>query len=130
MSAIAFGKGVLKVATHPATITVVAGGIGLATAYIGYRASKYNAEASKNQFDSVILQAKMGGFDQQVADEFLAEMVKEAVKNEFKEFNKYRKEKKEEKKEENKEDKKEDDCIIQMQEKLKAQLKDRESKKI
>lgn len=99
MSAITIGKGVLKVATHPATITVVAGGIGLATAVIGYKASKASADAAKMQYDSIILQAKMGGFDQQVADEFLGEMVKEAVKNEFKEFNKYRKEHKENKEE-------------------------------
>ena len=96
MNAMDIGKGMVKVAIHPATITIVAGGIGLATAVIGYKASKYNAEASKQQYDSIILQAKMGGFDQQVADEFLKAKVEEAVKEEMK---KYRKEH-----EENKED--------------------------
>lgn len=97
MNAMDIGKGAIKVATHPATVTIVAGGIGLATAVIGYKASKYNAEASKQQYDSIILQAKMGGFDQQVADEFLKAKVEEAVKEEMK---KYRKEHKEENKEE------------------------------
>ena len=102
MNAMDIGKGFVKVATHPATITIAAGGIGLATAYIGYKASKYNAEASKNQHDSIILQAKMGGFDEAIADEFLKAKVEEAVKEEMK---KYRKEHKEDK---------EDSNIVQM----------------
>lgn len=98
MNAIDFGKGALKVATHPATLTIVAGSISCCTAYIGYKAAKANAEAAMAQHEAVILQAKMGGFDEMIADEFLKDKVKAAVEEEMK---KYRKENKENKEESN-----------------------------